>query len=255
MKPELYDTRFPKPSNAIDLFAGEWGGDIPAFFAGRVKFYDDPKIGLWEDALGGFAGKRILELGPLEASHTYAMERRGAADILAIEANSHAFMRCLIVKDLLGMRAHFLLGDFSKFLKAGNSRFDIILASGVLYHMPDPLEVIENITRATDAVAVWTHYYDAAILVGHKTLDHKFDHTPIQRDFHGATFTVHEQRYLEALALSGFSGGTEGTSLWLTRSSLIEAFALLQFDVEVVLEEPKHVHGPAFAFVAKRKRL
>lgn len=253
MKPEMYETRFPKPSNAIDLFEGEWSGEIPSFPAGRVRFFEDPKIALWEDAIGGFAGKRILELGPLEASHTYAMERRGASDIVAVEANTRAFMRCLIVKELLGLRARFLLGDFAKYLEEAGARFDLVLASGVLYHMIEPLEVIENISRTTDSMAVWTHYYDATMLMANPQLAPKFNHTPIVRSFHGATVEMHEQSYLDALSWSGFTGGTARTSFWVTRPGLMEVLATLGFDIKIVLEEPHHPNGPAFAFVAKRR--
>jgi len=213
MRQELYDTRFPKPANAIDLFEDEWTGAIPAFISKRAKFYDDPKIALWEDAVGGFSGKRILELGPLEASHTYALECRGAANILAIEANTHAFLRCLVVKELLHLKARFLLGDFCKYLQSSTSSFDLILASGVIYHMMDPLSLIENMTRNTSVIAAWTHYYDPEILIGHKLLGTKYTHLPIMKAFHGVNIDLYEQRYLDAFTNSAFTGGTEATSM------------------------------------------
>jgi hypothetical protein len=253
MKQEKYETRFPKPSNAIDLFEGEWSCDIPAFSRGRTRFFDDPRIGLWEDAAGGFAGKRILELGPLEASHTYVLERRGAADILAIEANAHAFLRCLVVKELLGLKARFLLGDFCKYLRASTTTFDLILASGVIYHMMEPLSLIENLTKNSAVIAVWTHYYDREILTGHKEINRKYTHVPVAATFHGANIDLYEQSYFDVIQRPGFCGGIETTSMWLTRPGIETAFDRLGFEVQVVLEEPSHSNGPAFAFVAKRR--
>ena len=38
--------------------------------------------------------------------------------------------------------------------------FDICFASGVLYHMRNPAELIALIARATDRVLLWTHYME-----------------------------------------------------------------------------------------------
>ena len=63
-------------------------------------------------------GFRILELGPLEGAHTYQLEKLGAAEIVAIEANKEAFLKCLIIKELAQLeRARFLLGDFVTYLE------------------------------------------------------------------------------------------------------------------------------------------
>merc|ERR1712125_58096 len=34
-----------------------------------------------------------------------------------------------------------------------------VVCVGVLYHMTDPMEVLQLISRVTDTVIVWTHYY------------------------------------------------------------------------------------------------
>ena len=52
---------------------------------------------------GRLAGFGILELGPLEGAHTYRLEQLGAERILAIEANVEAYLKCLIVKEILGL--------------------------------------------------------------------------------------------------------------------------------------------------------
>ena len=78
-------------------------------------------------------GRTVLELGPLEAGHSYLLERLGAAEIVGIEANTRAYLRCLVVKEILGLgRARFLCGEFVSYLRTSDRRFDLAVASGVL---------------------------------------------------------------------------------------------------------------------------
>lgn len=40
------------------------------------------------------------------------LEQAGAAEVVAVEANTRSFLKCLCIKEVLGMRAvRFLLGD------------------------------------------------------------------------------------------------------------------------------------------------
>jgi len=48
-------------------------------------------------------GKKVLELGPLEGAHTYMLEKAGG-DVLSIEGNHGAYIRCLIVKNFYGLK-------------------------------------------------------------------------------------------------------------------------------------------------------
>ena len=116
-----FDMRSPAVRNAIDIFYGEWWGSLPSMeFAAdcsaNMAFYNDIRIYQFNEKIGGFEGKSVLELGPMEAGHSYLMEKFGAANILAIEASTSAFMKCLIVKEILGLKTRFLLGDFGKYL-------------------------------------------------------------------------------------------------------------------------------------------
>ena len=85
----------PSPQNAIDLVPG-WNHALPPQFgvtAGVYPFYCDNRI-LWGvEQFGSLEGKQVLELGPLEASHTQMLHEAGAARILAIEADKLAYMR------------------------------------------------------------------------------------------------------------------------------------------------------------------
>lgn len=69
------------------------GGNSPLFSDGRVEW------GI--DVLGGVEGLDILELGPLEAGHTYMLHKAGARSVLGIEAMSQSYFKCLAIKEVL----------------------------------------------------------------------------------------------------------------------------------------------------------
>lgn len=135
----------PSPKTAIDIFAGEWSSDLPPPYdgltGGNVPLFDDGRIRWGNDQFGGFRGMRVLELGPLEGDHTFLLDRLGVAETVAVEANRRAFLRCLLVKELLGIpSAKSLCGDFMRFLLIAaerGERWDACVAVGVLYHQCD----------------------------------------------------------------------------------------------------------------------
>ena len=132
---DVYVRQPPSSQNAIDLFAGQWWSAFPSDLsvkAGGLSLFADERIEWMARELGGVTGWRILELGPLEGAHTAMLEQAGAADVVAIESNSRAYLKCLITKEILGLkRARFLLGDFRGYLAAdGADRFDLAVACG-----------------------------------------------------------------------------------------------------------------------------
>ena len=153
----------PTSQAAIDLISG-WISDIPGVKAGEAKLFDDGRAKWALDHLGSVDGHSVLELGPLEAGHTSMLHNAGAT-ITAIEANKRAFVKCLIVKEILRLdRAHFLLGDFMPWLVANTRHFDLVWMTGVLYHMTDPVRLLRLAASCTDRLHLWTHYYPTILI-------------------------------------------------------------------------------------------
>jgi len=255
---DQYEMRFPAGQNVIDLFGGEWSSEMPAQSGlqstpGRVKLFEDPRVSWAETRFGGFDSRRVLELGPLEAGHTYMLNAGGAREIVAIEANTRAFLKCLCVKELLGLKnAKFSLGDFVGYMEKNKDPFDIVFASGVLYHMMDPIYVLDLIAKMANKVFLWTHYFDESILRANPDLTKKFSKLQ-DAAYNGYEYQYSLQSYDESLNWAGFCGGSAPNSRWLPRSVIIDFLKKRGFDdIHINFDAPAHVNGPSFAICAQR---
>jgi hypothetical protein len=125
---------------------------------------NDPRL-LWLlEAIGGAKGKRILELGPMEAAHTKMMLDQGASEIIAIEGLSDCYLKCLIVKEIFDLvKARFIFGDFCNYISDySDKKFDLVTALGVLYHQTNPAQLIYNLAKITDTIIVWSQVASAS---------------------------------------------------------------------------------------------
>lgn len=255
---DSYVREAPSAQAAVDIFGGEWSSALPdelGVESGHAHLFDDRRIRWLIDQLGGVEGISVLELGPLEGGHTTMLCRAGAR-VDAIEANNRAFLKCLIAKELLALTgARFLHGDFVEFLKSrSDERWDLVLASGVLYHMQDPFELLTLIAGVTDRIAIWTHYFDEAIVTS-SSMARQFDSSPERVTIDGHDYVLHRRRYLEALNWGGFCGGSAEDAIWIEREDLMRFLGQLGFDrIDIGFDEPGHVNGPSILLLAERRR-
>ncbi len=246
----------PSAEAALNIFEGEWSSKLPTPYekiTGPSELFDDARIEWMLEVLGGVRGLRVLELGPLEAGHTTMLERAGADAVTAVEGNTRAYLKCLVVKEVLGLeRCRFLCGDLQAYLATCTDQFDLCLASGVLYHMRQPVEVLNDMARVSDRLVIWTHYFDPVILGDGQELGHRFSaHT--RRVVDGLTFTEHRYEYTRALDWKGFCGGSAPYANWIERETILECLRRAGFrSLEIGFDEPGAQNGPAFAVVAQR---
>ncbi len=251
-----YSTGMPSAQNAVDALRG-WNHALPDHVgatAGRGAFYNDARIHWALEKFGSVEGCKILELGPLEAGHTYLLERSGAAVIHSIEANKLSFLRCLVVKELLGLQnARFLLGDFTVWLENLQEPYDLIIASGVLYHMQDPLHLLELITKNSDAIYLWTHYAsDAAMPMGDPRRQAFVGSVEI-REWRGIKVRLYKRSYHGAWRSKSFCGGMHDLHCWMEKDDILAALHVLNFsDIHIAHDEPAHPNGPSFSIFARR---
>jgi len=105
----------------------------------------DTQVAITEaiDALD-FRGKRVLDVGCLDGLWSFEAERRGAAEVYAIDLTSQArpsrepYFR--LACELLNSKARYF-PDLSVFDvgELGRDDFDIVLYLGVYYHLRDPV--------------------------------------------------------------------------------------------------------------------
>lgn len=251
-----FEHRPPSAQTAVDAAPGLWASRFPPpledVVAGDAPLFEDERIRWGLDRVGGVAGERVLEIGPLDGGHTTMAHVAGAARIVAVEANRDAFLKCLVVKELFGLdRASFQCGDAIAYLEASDERFDVCLASGVLYHLAEPVRLIELLAARATRLILWTHVYDAGAVAA-AGRSRRFD-APRAAEHAGFAYTAHRHRYGVGPRLAGFWGGTRPYSTWLERDDLLRALAHFGFaDVEVAFEETR-AHGPCLALVARRR--
>lgn len=261
---DQYCSDTPSPQTAVDIFAGEWASRLPAplanVHAGSAPLFEIAHVSWGVKALGGIEGQHVVELGPLEGGHTYLMDRMGASEVVAIEANTRAYLKCLIVKELLGIpAARFECGDALRYLEnrlaRGHEKFDFCLASGVLYHFVNPVEALDLITRSSDRLLLWTMYYDEDIVRSREDLSVKFP-SATESEYAGYRHTLYRQEYLQALDYKGFCGGSAASSAWMTRSDILGALEHFGFEiVDIGFEEENHKgNGPCICIAARRSR-
>ncbi len=254
---DAYVNEAPSPQHALDIFQGEWASSLPEPFedlqAGEIPLFGDHRA-IWAlEQMGGCQGRRVLELGPLEGGHSYRLHHSGAASVTAIEANTRAYLKCLIIKEIFGLdRVKFLCGNFLEYLKTVPTRFDLIFSAGVLYHMLDPVDLLRMVAERTDRLYIWTHYYDDAVIQASPYLSIRYlSHEPAETA--GFSYTLHRQDYLQSLQISGYCGGHSEYSNWLSRADILGALTHFGYtDIRIANEDVAHPHGPCFDLVAMR---
>lgn len=246
-----FERRAPHPCNAIELFEGAWARPLleyPGVREGDLSrvVNSDPRpqmaadhLGLSRGSLNGF---KILELGPLEGFDTWQLLKLGADHVTAVESNTSAYLKCLIVKELFHLQnCRFLLGDCLEFLEETAESYDMIYCSGVLYHMIDPYQLIRAISAHTSRVFVWTHYCH---------LDNKKrQREVVTRGELQLTYFPHP--YLDTVDIPKFWGGNQPMSNWLCKQDIVRIFESFGFSCSI-LDEVEDPDLPSIFMVATR---
>jgi hypothetical protein len=251
-----YCSLLPSNQTLVDIFKDTWLSEFPDKYgvnAGALKHFEDGRV-LWANTiLNGLAGLSILELGPFEAYNTWQFEQLGAKSVISVEANDINFLKCLIVKEMTGLKARFCHGDMIRYLEHCSDKFDAVWASGVLYHQSEPMKLIELISNVTDVVFLHTHYYEDEVISNDQSQSSFFlpayDRTENVGDL---SVRLHFRSYNQVKG-GIFSGGTESYCYWMEKQDL---FALLRYygfnEIIVGVDHPGNPNGPAMFCLAKK---
>jgi 2-polyprenyl-3-methyl-5-hydroxy-6-metoxy-1,4-benzoquinol methylase len=156
-KPNGWWDLLPFTSHRIPITEDLWTADK------GMTAYDDARIEILLQFSGGsFQGKTILDLGCNEGAFTAEFARLGAAHVVGIEARPLNYERCEVLRKLLRLpNLEFILGDVKDELPKWQHKPDIILLSGLLYHLSDPYSMLKVVQHtARDIVLIDTHIAD-----------------------------------------------------------------------------------------------
>ena len=251
----------PSDESALQLYRGNWHSEIEGKSIAQIraelsenlfcaedelkKFKTDLRVRWCSDVWAELNNMNVVELGPADGFHTYQLEAMGA-NVLAIEGNYDAFLRCLVLKNAMSMRSRFWLGNFLH-LFDNKASYDLVFACGVLYHLQDPLGFLQSVINSSKRLFVWTHYYDDTAIqhVNHEREGFQEKITS-ERSLLGQSYTYHHKFYnTEHVSSDGYIGGLNESASWLSKADLMRAIDALGFKVLKVLEDDGADQMPA----------
>ncbi|MFN2476630.1 MAG: class I SAM-dependent methyltransferase [Chthoniobacterales bacterium] len=172
--------------------------------------------------------QRILELGSLEGAHTVLLAREpGVREVVAVEGRERNIRKAELVTRLLHVRnATFVQENLETADLVQLGLFDAVFCSGLLYHLPEPWKLIEQLPAIAPKLVLWTHYADD---LGAET---------VQQGWRGR---VQREGGADE-PLSGMSA----TAFWLTLGSLIKLLSASGYEsVHILQHNFAHPNGPA----------
>lgn len=220
------DEEFEKRSPWVTKFiidGKEFGGDFDALNDKRLEWF----FQYFPDA------STILELGSLEGGHTIGLSQRPQVKrVLGIEGRESNMHKAQFVQQLLNIdNIEFINANLEKTNLMRWGQFDAVFCAGLLYHLPNPWSLIEQISQVSKNLFIWTHYADPA----------KAD--KVVNGYRGML-------YQEGGAVDPLSG-MSASSFWPTLGALTEMLKHHGFTaINIIEDDALHPHGPAITLVA-----
>ena len=226
MKAELTSefTRLAPWIYQFRIDGADYGGAISAVGDKRVERFFDfaPQVGT------------ILELGSLEGAHSFILaEHPGVERVLAVEGREMNLRKARFVQELLQIRnVEFVQANLEHADLAAFGKFDAVFCCGLLYHLPEPWKLLEQLPAIAPTLFIWTHY--AA--------------EPEARDIaNGLRGKIHHEGGADE-PLSGMSPA----ATWLTLESLLSVLKASGYArAEVLHDDPTHANSPAASIGAR----
>lgn len=113
------------------------------------------------------SGMRVLDIGARDGFFTFEAERRGAAEVVALDNESPHTTGFAIAAGLLGSKATYVTENVYSLSPERYGRFDLVLFLGVIYHLRHPLLALDRIhdVCAPDALLLLeTHMIDEGLV-------------------------------------------------------------------------------------------
>jgi tRNA (mo5U34)-methyltransferase len=119
------------------------------------------KLQLTEDC----TGMRVLDLGASDGYYSILLKKRGAREVIAIDHRSPEKTGFPILKELYGVDVEYYTDSVYNISPEKYGTFDIVLCLGVLYHLRNPLLLLDRIREVcTSQLYVESHAIDNYML-------------------------------------------------------------------------------------------
>ncbi len=93
-------------------------------------------------------GKSVLDIGCNAGFYSFAAKLRGARSVLGIDYFQHCIDQAALMREILQLDVDFRQGD-GEALRDGIGPFDVVICTGVIYHLQNPMQFLSNVARST----------------------------------------------------------------------------------------------------------
>jgi tRNA (mo5U34)-methyltransferase len=121
------------------------------------------QIGMPDD----LTGMRVLDIGARDGFFTFEAEKRGAAEVIALDNEPPHHTGFAIAAELLGSKATYVTENVYSLDEERFGRFDLVLFLGVIYHLRHPLlalDRIHDVTADDGLMLIETHMIDEGLV-------------------------------------------------------------------------------------------
>jgi hypothetical protein len=211
-------------------------------FEEACRWYTGERLYWAFDALNAafpLAGRRVIELGPLDGFETAGLVGLGASEITCVEARPENFLKVLAAKEALGWSSvRLVMDDFHNCRSTTYGRYDLVVAQGVYYHSVAPLLLLENLCSLADSLFVGGYCATDALPSGvPEILAHK-----------SRSYRVKRYREVEH-----FMAGLNPDGFFLYAEDLLRFFHERGFETQVLSDEEKETTAGRYVrFLARR---
>jgi tRNA (mo5U34)-methyltransferase len=100
-----------------------------------------------------FSGKTVLDIGCNSGFYSFAAKLRGARSVVGIDYFQHCVDQAMLMQEILQIDVDFRQGD-GESLRDGVDAVDVVLNTGVIYHLQNPMQFLTNMAQVTREVMV-----------------------------------------------------------------------------------------------------
>ena len=204
----------------------------------------------WAAVPSDVDGLRVLDVGSFNGCVAFEMERRGAAEVVALDIMTPAATGFSALADVLESKVQWVRGSVYELDPEVHGTFDMILFFGVLYHLRYPILAFDRLrsvasgTLHVESHVIDRHWHDERRWVRWlKRQEMRYTRVPIWRQYRpyelnpadpSNTFGPNEAAVATALGNSGFV--LESTQHWADRAAFAARIAPPPFESELSYE-------------------